>query len=71
MSRAQWYVFTVIRLAALAALIWSAGSWLDRTPLSSFEKGIVEFLGITIGVFLINNWAVSHRTHLKDSNDKA
>ena len=40
---------------------------MDRTSLSSFEKGVLEFLAVTIGVFVMNNWAVTYRTHLKDS----
>ena len=67
MSRSQWYIFSSLRLAALAALIWAAGSWVDRASLSGFEKGILDFVGITLSIFLVNNWMVSHETYLKDT----
>ncbi|MFL5612998.1 MAG: hypothetical protein ACJ796_04985 [Gemmatimonadaceae bacterium] len=66
MSRRQWYILSSVRLGALAALVWAAGSWVDRATLSSFEKGILDLLGITVSVFLVNNWAVRYETYLKD-----
>lgn len=66
MSRSQWYAFSTVRLMAFGALIWAAGSWVDRATLSGFEKGALEFIGITLSVFVINNWAVRYETYLKE-----
>jgi hypothetical protein len=70
MSRSQWYIFSSVRLAAFGALIWAIGTWVDRSALSSFEKGICDFLGVTVSVFLINTWAVRYETYLKDVEGK-
>ena len=66
MSKLQWYVFTVLRVLALAALVWSIGTWLDRADLSSVAKDAIDFFVVVLGIFLVNNWVVSYKTHLDD-----
>lgn len=70
MSRTQWYVFSTVRLCALAVLVYSVGNWIDRLRLSSLEAALMEFLTVSVAIAIANSWFMWYDTYAAEEEVK-
>lgn len=65
-TRIQWYLLTSVRLGGLLLLVISIGKKVQQMELPSWVVMSIGAIVLVIGSALVNTWAISYDTYVKE-----
>jgi hypothetical protein len=69
-SRTQWYLLTSVRLGGVFLLVLTIGRRVEQMKLPPWAMISIGGIVFVIGSALVNTWAISYGTYLKEHDEE-